>query len=169
MSDSAPRNEGEALELIRKPLSLPQANSTLPHLQSILENPLFPTPIRTQAADRCFDLLESLLSHSALDDAVLPSLLSALCALKTLPEEISSNLAYCLESAVLKVVTAVGEKGLVSGVERLVAIGKALKQDSDAVFSLEREQLCVIVEAIQAHSWGEALDGMDGLLQAKSP
>ena len=169
MSGPALRSESEALELIRKPLSLLQASSTLPHLQSIFQTPLFPNSIRTQAANRCFDWLESLVAHSALEDAVLPSVLTALSALKSLPEEISAELGCSLESAVLMVETAVGDKGFVREVEGLVAVGKALKPDSDAVFSLGREQVCAIVGAMQACRWEEALDGMDGLFQVQSP
>ena len=168
MSDQAPKEESEVRELLRRPLSLPHASLTLVHLHSVLHNSLFPLPLRTQAADRCFDLLELLLTQSALDSTVLPSLLTVLSSLKSLPAEFLSSLAYNLESALLRVKTVLGEKGLVRGVEDLVAVGKALQEDSDAVFSVDPEQLRAVGEAVHAQHWGEALEGMEGLLRTQS-
>lgn len=168
MSAEAPKEESEVREVLRRPLSLAQASLTFSHLHSVLSNPLFPLSLRTQAAERCFDLLEFLLTRSALDSAVLPSLLTALSALKSLPEEVIPDLAYSIESALLQVKKALGEKGLSLGVDDLVAVGKALQTDSDAVFSLDPELLRTVGESVQTQHWEEALQGLERLVKVQS-
>ena len=157
MSVPTPDTQQQALEVIRHPLDVTLSRTTFHQFETIIRHPEIVLQVKIQAAERCLELIEAVLTAGMVERETVEGVERAVDAVKMLPEEVWNGLTYALESARLKVKTVLQDIGITPEMPNFLSIGTILGPDSDAIFTLNPTEINTVITHMQDQHWEETI------------